>query len=362
MPVTALNRRAVYNPRPVIHIDGQSYEKVNELVLAMDMREQEGGLSSLELRLSNIASDADGGADYAFEDEAEVKLGSSITIFGGDISAPQEIFRGLITGLEADFPEDDPPELLILAEDHLQQARMARRSEVHREKSLADLVREVAQRLGLQSEINGLDSPLGTWVQLNESDLAFLRRLLRGVDADMQIVGETLQASPRSEVQRNVIEVELFHDLRSVKFIADLANQVTRVTATGWNPLRGQRVSGSSQGVNFGPGNGRRGAQILQESLGECPEHIGHISVTTDEEAQALADAVFDQRARRFVCAEGTATGHPSLRVGSHLRLRGVSQRFENTYYIVSTHHRYDQQDGYNTDFMAECASLGETG
>ncbi len=360
MSVSALNRRAVYNPRPLIEIDGQQFEKVNELALAFDMREQEGGLCALELRLSNIASRPDGGAGYAFEDEAEVKLGSSITLFGGDIAEPQEIFRGVVTALEADFPESAPPELLILAEDRLQQARMARRSAVYSDSSLADLIRGVAGRLGLQSEISGLDTPRGIWVQLNESDLAFLRRLLRAADADMQIVGGTLQAAPRSEVQRSVIEMEMFHDLRSVKFIADLAHQVTSVSAAGWSARRGQRVSGHSEGVNLGPGSGRRGAQIVQQSLGERPEHIGHISVTSDEEAQALADAVFDQRARRFVCAEGRATGHPGLRVGSHLRLSGVSRRFENTYYVTSCHHRYDQHSGYQTDFIAQCASLGE--
>jgi uncharacterized protein len=71
---------------------------------------------------------------------------------------------------------------------------------------------------------------------------------------------------------------------------------------------------------------------------------------------------VFDQRARGFVRAEGTATGHPSIRVGTHLQLSGVSRRFENTYYVTSTHHRYDLQEGYKTDFKAECASLGEVG
>ncbi len=362
MTITALNRRPVYNPRPLVEIDGQRYEQLNALVLAMDMYEQEGGLCSLELRLSNIASRPEGEAGYAFEDEAEVRLGATVTVFGGDIAEPQELFRGVITALEADFPESAPPELLVLAEDALQLARMARRSEVHSDKTLADLIREVAGRLGLQSEITALDSPRSTWVQLNESDLAFLRRLLHRVDADMQVVGDTLQAAPRSEVQRNVIEMAMFHDLRSVKFIADLANQVTEVTSAGWNAPRGQRVSGRSQGVNFGPGSGRRGAQILQQSLGSRPEHIGHVSVTSDEEAQALADAVFDQRARGFVRAEGTVTGHPSVRVGSHLQLTGVSPRFENTYYVVNTHHRYDQHDGYQTDFIAESATLGEAG
>ncbi len=360
MTVTALNRRPVYNPRPVVEIDGQRFDKVDELLQSIDMREQEGGLSSLELRLSNIASDADGGAGFAFEDEREIRLGSTITVSAGDTSEPQELFRGVITGIEAEFPESNPPELLLLAEDKLQHARMARRTQTYRDMSVADIANEIAQRLSLQAQVSGLSSPSGTWVQLNESDLAFLRRLLRRFDADMQIVEDRLEVAPISEVQRQVIEMELFQDLRSVRFVVDLAHQVTAVTCAGWNPLTGREVSGRGSGVNFGPGRGRRGASLLQDAIGERLEHVGHIPVTTDDEAQALADTVFDQRARSFVCAEGTATGHPSIRVGTHLQLSGASPRFENTYYVVSTHHRYDVRQGYMTDFKAESSALGE--
>lgn len=360
MSVTALNRRPVYNPRPIVTVDGQRFDKVDELLLALDMREQEGGLSSMELRFSNIASDASGGAGFAFEDESEIKLGSTITVSTGDVSDSQEIFRGVITGLEAEFPDNAPPELLVLAEDKLQQARMARRTELYREMSVADIASQIAQRLSLQPQVNGLTDSSGTWVQLNESDLAFLRRLLRQFDADLQIVADRLEVAPISEVQRQVIELELLHDLRSVRFVADLANQVTEVTSSGWNAISGQTVSGSSSGSNLGPGRGRQGATLLRQALGARSEHVGHIAVTTDAEAQALADTIFDQRARSFVTAEGTATGHPSIRVGSHLQLRGVSPRFENTYYVVSTHHRYDGLGGYMTDFKAESSALGE--
>jgi len=88
------------------------------------------------------------------------------------VSSPMEIFRGTITGLEAEFREEGPPELLILAEDAAQQARMARRTKTYEDMSLADLAQAVADRLGLQPVVNGLSERLGTWVQLNESDLA----------------------------------------------------------------------------------------------------------------------------------------------------------------------------------------------
>jgi phage protein D len=360
MSVISLNRPPVYNPRPVVAIDGQRFERVDELLLALDMREQEGGLSALELRFSNIASDADGGAGYAFEDESEIKLGSTVTVATGDLSDPQEIFRGVITGLEAEFLESAPPELVVLAEDRLQQARMARRTAVYRDMSVADIARQMARRLSLQPQVNGLGATSGTWVQLNESDLAFLRRLLRQLDADVQIVADRLEVAPVSAVQRRVIAMELFQDLRSVRFIADLSHQVTEVTSGGWNPVTGQSVSGRGEGSHLGPGRGRRGATLLRQALGARSEHVGHIAVTTDAEAQGLADAVFDQRARGFVTAEGTAAGHPAIRVGSHLQLRGVSARFENSYYVVRTHHRYDLQGGYMTDFTAESAALGE--
>lgn len=353
-------QRAVYYARPVVRINGQSHDRVSELLLAMDMREHEGGLSSLELRLSNIASGPDGSAGYAFEDESEVSLGAAITVSAGDITDSREIFRGLITGLEAQFSEANPPELLVLAEDRLQQARMGRRSQVYRDQSVADVASEIAGRLSLEARITGLSATVGVWVQLNESDLAFLRRLLHLFDADLRIVEDRLEVAPRSEIQRQVVALELFHDLRSVRFIADLADQVTEVTSGGWNPVQGRTVSGRSQALIPAPGSGRLGADLLRDAMGERSEHVGQIAVVTDEEAQALADTVFARRASGFVTALGTATGNPDLRVGSRLRLSGVSPRFAGAYDVISAHHRFDQQQGYQTDFRAQCPTLGE--
>ncbi|MCP3963672.1 MAG: phage late control D family protein [bacterium] len=359
MPEAALSPMAVYSARPTVRVDGAELLRVSELLLAMEMREREGGLSALELRFSNVASDPEGGAGPAFEDEERLRLGSKIAVYAGDASAPREIFRGTVTALEAEFPELSPPELLVLAEDDCQQARMARRTAVHRDVSIADLARAVAARHGLTPRITGFTDGVGTRVQLNESDLAFLGRLLRRYDGDLQVVGRELHVSPRGEVRRGALELELHSQLRQVRMVADLAHQVTEVTVSGWDPVRGQRVSAASRGASLEPGRGRRGAEVLFDALGERSEHLGRPAVTTAEEARALADAAFDRRARRFVCAEGTAEGNPALRVGTHVQLTGISARFDNTYYVVSACHRFDVVRGYETDFEAECAALG---
>jgi Bacteriophage probable baseplate hub protein len=359
MPETLFSNLAVYRARPTIRVNGREDERINELVEGFQLREGEGGLSSLELRFSNVASLPEGRAGLAFEDESVLRLGARLAVYAGDEHEPQEIFRGLITGVEAEFPPSNPPELMVLAEDLLQQARMARRTQIHENVTLAGLAGTVARSVGLTPRVTGFTENIGTQAQLNESDLAFLRRLLSRYDGDVQVVGDELQVSPRGEVRRGAVELELHSQLRSVRVLADLAHQVTEVTVTGWNPSMGERVTGRSSGAQGGPGSGRTGADLLREATGARSHHISHLAAVTDAEARALAETAFDARARRFVTLSGTAEGNPAIRVGTHLRLTGMSSRFDNTYYVVKACHRFDLDRGYETDFEAETGFLG---
>lgn len=353
-----LSRDPIYRARPTVRIDDRPVDKVEAQILAMRMSEGEGGMSALELRLGNLVSDAEGGAAYAFEDEADLALGASLAIYAGAEAAPQEIFRGPITGIEATFSTEGAPELVVLAEDALQAARMARRTRVHERATIADLARAIAADLGLTPVVQGLADPIGTQVQYNESDLAFLRRLLAAHDGDVQVVGRELHVAPRQDVDRGAVELELHSQLVRARFTADLAHQATEVTASGWDAVQGASARGSSTGRSAGPGAGRTGASLLREAIGERSEHLD-LPATTDDEAQAIADAHFDRRARRFVCVEATAEGNPAIRVGTRVTLKGFSARWNNTYYVVRACHRFDTVRGYLTDFEAECAYLG---
>ncbi|MDH5257472.1 MAG: hypothetical protein OEX07_05675 [Gammaproteobacteria bacterium] len=350
MSEAVLSELSVYRAKPTVRVDEQEFSKLSELLIALEVKEQEGGLSSLEMRLSNVASDTEAGASLAFEDESVVKLGSNITIYSGDENQPTEIFRGIVTGIEAIFPMIEPPEIIVLAEDVLQKSRMARR--------IADLSQRIATNLGLTPQVTGFTESMGTWYQFNESDLMFLRRVLHRYDGDLQIIGDELFVYPRSEMQRDLLELALYGQLREVKIMADLAHQVSEVTVSGWDVTNGSRIRVTSSGQNAGPGEGRTGSEILTELFGARSEHIGHLGVANTTEAEALANAAYDQTARRFVCVEGTAEGNPSLRVGTHVRLTGISDRFNNTYYVVSARHRFDLTVGYETDFEAESSRL----
>jgi phage protein D len=361
MTETSVSAAAVYAARPTLRIAGQEDERASELLIAMHMEECEGGMSSLELRLSNWASLSSGGAEYAFGQASKLKLGAAIEVYSGDVSEPREIFRGTITAIESEYTTGTPPEVTVLAEDTLQRARMTRRSRIHTDKSPADIARVIAADLSLTPVIAELTAPIGIWAQLNESDLAFLRRLLGRFDADMQVVGKELHVSPRGDVRRGTLDLELHGQLARARISVDLADQVTKITTRGWNAADGRSVSGTASALTHaGPGRGRDGAALLKELIAPRSEHLGHIAVETDEEARAVAEAAFDLRARRLVKIDGVAEGNAQLRVGTHCTVTGVERQFENTYYVIRTSHRFDVREGYRTEFTGECAYLGE--
>jgi hypothetical protein len=91
-------------------------------------------------------------------DGSRITLGTAIEVYSGDESQPRELFRGVVSGLEAEFAPGAPPELVVLAEDSLGRARMARRSKVYSDMSPADVVNAVASELGLRPSVQGLST------------------------------------------------------------------------------------------------------------------------------------------------------------------------------------------------------------
>jgi phage protein D len=359
MSEASVSQTAIFSARPTLRIAGQPDERASALLTAMKMEEDEGGLSTLELRITNWVATGNGRAELAFNASSSLKLGADLGVYTGDEATPREIFKGKVSALEMVCNYGQPPELVVLAEDALTLARRQRRTKVFEAMTPADVVQAVAGELGLTPVVAGLTAPSGTWVQLDETDLQFLRRLLARFDADLQVVGNDLQVSPRQDVSRGSIDLTLYSQLARVRVTADLSDQATAVTVAGWNAVDGAAVQGEASSLaSAGPGQGRSGLSWADEVFGTRSQHLAAPLVCTQAEADAVAQAALDQRARRFVRAEGTAEGNAQLRVGARVRLAGISPQFDNTYYVLRACHLFDMKQGYRTEFNAECAFL----
>ncbi|WP_418320175.1 phage late control D family protein [Piscinibacter sakaiensis] len=355
-PETPVAQRAAYSARPTLLIDGTRSDAVAEMVRSCVVREAEGGLSSLVLTLSDWGVNQ-GSIGHLFDAGGEIELGTRLKLYFGETSSPRAVFDGEVHAIEAHASTGTPPEIVFLAEDKLFAARLARRSAVYVDQSPTDVVNTIAERLGLQADTGDLGGAVGTWAQFNESDLAFLRRLLSRLDCDLQISDEQLQVRRISDRDRGSLNLSLYSQLQQVRVIADLAGQATAVTASGFDLAAGTAFTVESTGSAAGPGSGSSGADLLA-GLRSRSEHLTPLACANETEARALADAAFDQRARRFVRLHGSTEGNASLRVGTTLNIDGIARRFDNSYAVVEATHRYDLISGYQTDFVAQSAWL----
>ncbi len=88
-----------------------------------------------------------------------------VIVFDGEITAVEERYGG------------GAPQLVLLVQDRLHHLARARHSRTFDDQSADDLVSTIASGAGLSGDAN-VSTVTHTWHQINESDLAFLSRVL----------------------------------------------------------------------------------------------------------------------------------------------------------------------------------------
>lgn len=350
----------LYATSPTIEFDGQSYPLIQRNLVHMRMREALGGLSSLELSFVDSV-ESGGTSHYAAGVGSPLELGAGVRVFAGphEVGAP-EIFDGQVTAVEAEIREGQPPLFTVLAEDLLFPTRRRRRTRLFEESNLGDVITEIAGDYAFTPEIrDGVDQTARNWMQADETDLAFMRRILDDFDCDMQVVGNRLQVGRVGMDRRALVQLAVGSTLISARITADIAEQVNTLKLGSFDPRAGDVVDTSGDAAGFGPGTGSSGPDILREKFAAVTMHLGREPPLTDADGTKLAEIEGQRRARSFVRVDGCARGDGNLRVGSWVELIGVNPQFANQYAVREAVHRFDPKSGYRTDFVAESAYLG---
>lgn len=354
MPSNDLLRSA----RPVFRVDGQDQEALGSGLLEMVVEDDADGLSYGRITFGNWGS-ANNTTGFLYFDRALLEFGKDFEImFDGTA-----LFRGRILGLEAEFPESEPPRLTVLADDRLQDLRMTRRTRSWESSSDADVLRTIAQDHGLTPQIDLNGPTYAALAQVNQSDLAFARERVRSVGGELWVDGTTFYAKARTGRNQSP-SPQLSHgrNLRSFRVSADLAHQRTQVTVSGWDVSAKDSVTHETDDGVLGSEleSGDSGASVLQSALGARAETIVHAGARDAAAATAIADAYFRSVARRFVVGHGVAEGDPALRVGRKVEIQGVGPLFSGNYVLAQTRHTFTSAEGYRTEFTVERAFLGQ--
>jgi phage protein D len=342
--------------RPTLSLAGQENGALSNGLLSLLIVEHTHGLYRCEALFGNWGN-INNSTGFLYFDRTVLDFGKAVQVkLGTDV-----IFDGRILGLEANFPEGEAPEINILAEDRFQDLRMTRRTRTFVDVSDADVIGQIANEHGLSPSIDVSGPTYRVLAQINQSDLAFVRERARAIDAELWMEGNTLRAQARTQRDGGTLQMTHGNGLRAFSVLADLAGQRTGVTVGGWD-VSGKTelqyeatdaiMSGELQG-------GDSGASILSAAFGARREALAHTVPLSSQEAQAIAEAFFKAKARRFVVGHGVAETDSRLRVGSYVDLQGLGPLFNGKYYLSEVRHRFDGTQGLRTEFIAERPALG---
>jgi phage protein D len=347
----------IVTSRPTLKVDDRDAADLTQGLLAMRLHEHVDGLYSAELQFGNWGL-SEGATGFLYFDRQKLDFGKELEITLSD----RQLFKGKVTALEAGFPEGSPPVLTALAEDRLQDLRMTRRTRTFAGMSDADVISQIASDHGLSPSVNASGPTHKVLAQVAQSDLAFLRARARAVGVEVWVDGTTLNVAPRaSRTGGTPITLTYGNELREFTVIADLANQRSSATVSGWDVAGKQAIKETADDSDLGgeTSSGESGPSILSSKFAQREESVVASAPVTSEEAHARAKSLFLLAARRFVTGRGLAQTDPGLNAGATVKLQGVGPLFEGEYYVNEVRHVFDAALGLRTELYVERPWLG---
>jgi uncharacterized protein len=346
----------IADSRPTFFVGGEEKPDLFGGLTSLVIAEDTAGLYRCEARFGNWGT-KDGETDFLYFDRRMLDFGKDFRVKLKDAT----LFDGRIMGLEADFPEGQPSELTVLAEDRFQDLRMTRRTRTFADVSDSDVFNQIASDHGLSPGIDAAGPTYKVLAQVNQSDLAFMRERARCIDAELWMDGRTLNVKTRASRRGATVELNQGSQLREFRVLADLAMQRTAVKVSGWDVPGKQALEheATDSAISAEVGADESGVSILQSKLGARKESLAHSVPLNSEEARYAAETFFRMSARRFLVGRGVAETKPELRAGNTVDLKGLGPLFSGKYYLTEVRHLFDGKKGIRTEFRAERPGLG---
>ena len=342
--------------RPSFFVGGAEQPALYGGLTRLLIAETTAGLYRCEAQFGNWGL-KDGKTDFLYFDRQTLDFGKDFQVKLAD----KPLFDGRIMGLEADFPDGDAPAITVLAEDRFQDLRMTRRTRTFEDVTDADVFNQIAADHGLTPSIDAAGPTHRVVAQVNQSDLAFVRERARAIDAELWLEGRTLNVKTRSARAGAPVVLKRGMELREFKVLADLAQQRTAVSVTGWDVEAKEAIRHEAEEsvVASEVGADESGVAILRAAVGERKESLAHTVPLGAQEAQAAAESFFRMSARRFLAGRGVAETKPELRAGAFVDLKELGPLFSGKYYLTEVRHLFDNAKGIRTAFRAERAGIG---
>jgi uncharacterized protein involved in type VI secretion and phage assembly len=304
------------------------------------------------LRLPDVCSVAIGYLEPEQLDATGFKIGAQLEVRMGstDQQTTQRLFIGEIVTLEPNFG-NGAPTMVVRAYDRAHRMMRVRKRKAYTKRTIGDIVRQLCGNNGLSPKITG-STPGGQLdyvIQHNETDWDFMWRLLDRIGWEADVQDKDLDVSQPGHGAEEV-ELEYKKGLITFEPRVTAVQQVSKVNVHGFDHKAKDTAVGTSGSANQIAKNGIE-RDSFESAFGSAELHVVGQSFRSMEEANAIAQAQYDQISNGYVAAVGTTKGDPRIKAGVKLKITGVGTKFSGTYRAARVEHVIKSGGAYTTKF-----------
>ncbi|GAB2484546.1 VgrG-related protein [Jatrophihabitans fulvus] len=295
-------------------------------------------------------------------DKGGFRIGATVkvSVQATNAEPPKELLTGEVTTLETEV-DSSGKHLAVRGLDVSHRLFRGRRAEAYVNMMPSDIVRQVAQRAGLQvGELTSRGTVLPHVSQPALNDWDFLQNLARDIGAELVVDGGKLSlrdpqdaadAPGSTDADRTPQVIEFGKNLQTVRATVTSAEQVPEVEVRGWDPQVKQVVVGTAQARTRSATLDGASPTTFAATF-DSPSWVEPDSrLVAAGQAQARADAISERLSGTFAELDGVVTGNPELRAGTAVSLVGLGTQFDGKYTLSAARHEFSPDTGYRTSF-----------
>jgi phage protein D/phage baseplate assembly protein gpV len=288
--------------------------------------------------------------EFKWLEDARFGLGKKVEISMADGGgALTSMLTGEITMVEMDMTSFGPPSYVLQGYSKAHRLHRGRHSESYLNVSDADLVRKVAGRQGLSTEIDSTPTVNKYVFQNNQTDWEFLTERARRIDFNVYVHEDKL-CFKKSTTAGGGITVTYGTNLRSLHVTRNLHQDVDKVTVHGWDPAQKKQIVGTATRSNIVPS--KFSGKAKQAFGSDTEVVISNRPVHSQDEAQKMAQGVLEELASTNIECEGLCDGMPDMKPGSQITINNIGSTYNGTYSVTSVTHIWSPQEGFTTSFV----------
>ncbi|MCB9076084.1 MAG: VgrG-related protein [Anaerolineaceae bacterium] len=285
-----------------------------------------------------------------------VEIGAKAVENQGE-DAPQEglLIKGEITALEPDFTNEGEPTLVVRGYDRLHRFHRGKFTRTFLNMTDSEIVGKIAQQVGLQAATDPTSPPFDYVLQNNQTNLEFLLERAQRTGYQLYVDDKTLHFHRADKSQGAGPELEWGRNMPIFRPRLTAVHQADQVVVRGWDPKAKAEIVGRATNGKLKPKVGvpEAGGDLAKSAFQASAQAVVvTYPVTSQDEAQRMAEALCDAISGDFITAEGTCLGNAQLKPGKVVNITGVGDNFSGSYFVTSTIHIFNAEVGYETNFV----------